>query len=154
MSFLKAGDTISGQEARAFITVNGRNEELFYAKKLDSKVAKKKKQIKTLGKRGDQNKAAGWGGTGTLTVYYVTSLFRELMLKYMKTGKDTYFSISVTNEDATSSIGAQTVVLKDCNLDEVKMAIFDVDSEVLEEDMAFTFDDVDLLDKFNKPVLG
>ncbi|KIN80787.1 phage-like element PBSX protein XkdM [Clostridium sporogenes] len=154
MGFLKAGDTISGQEARAFLTVDGRNEELFYAKKLESKVEKKKTEVKTLGKRGEQHKAAGWSGSGTLTVYYVTSLFRELMIKYMKTGVDTYFDVSVTNEDPTSSIGKQTVVLKDCNLDEVSMAMFDVESEVLEEDMGFTFDDVDLLDKFGKPVLG
>lgn len=154
MGFLKAGDTISGQEVRAFLTVNGRNEELFYAKKLESKVEKKKTQVKTLGKRGEQNKAAGWSGSGTLTVYYVTSLFRELMIKYIKTGVDTYFDISVTNEDPTSNIGKQTIVLKDCNLDEVSMAMFDVDTEVLEEDMSFTFEDVDLLDKFGKPVLG
>ncbi len=76
------------------------------------------------------------------------------MIKYMKTGVDTYFDVSVTNEDPTSSIGKQTTVLKDCNLDEVSMAMFDVESEVLEEDMGFTFDDVDLLDKFGKPVLG
>lgn len=154
MGFFKAGDTISGQEARAYITVNGRNEELFYAKKIDSKVEKQKTEIKTLGKRGTQNKAAGWKGTGTLTVYYATSLFRELMLKYMKDGIDTYFDLAVTNEDPTSDIGKQTIVLKNCNLDEVSMAMFDVDSEVLEEDMSFTFEDVDMLDKFNKPVLG
>ncbi|WMJ79534.1 phage tail tube protein [Clostridium sp. MB40-C1] len=154
MGFFKAEDTISGQEARAYITVNGRNEELFYAKKIESKVEKQKTEVKTLGKRGTQNKAAGWKGTGTLTVYYATSLFRELMLKYMKDGIDTYFELAVTNEDPTSSIGKQTIVLKDCNLDEVSMAMFDVDSEVLEEDMSFTYEDVDLLDKFNKPVLG
>ncbi|RXI38722.1 phage portal protein [Clostridium tetani] len=154
MGFFKAEDTISGQEARAYITVNGRNEELFYAKKIESKVEKQKTEVKTLGRRGTQNKAAGWKGTGTLTVYYATSLFRELMLKYMKDGIDTYFDLAVTNEDPTSNIGKQTIVLKNCNLDEVNMAMFDVDSEVLEEDMSFTFEDVDMLDKFNKPVLG
>ncbi|GAA0122253.1 phage tail tube protein [Clostridium faecium] len=154
MGFFKAEDTISGQEARAYITIEGRNEELFYAKKIESKVEKQKTEIKTLGKRGTQNKAAGWKGTGTLTVYYATSLFRDLMLRYMKDGVDTYFDLAVTNEDPTSNIGKQTIVLKNCNLDEVSMAMFDVDSEVLEEDMSFTFEDVDMLDKFNKPVLG
>ncbi|GAA0717206.1 phage tail tube protein [Clostridium malenominatum] len=154
MGFFKAEDTIGGQEARGYITIEGRNEELFYAKKIEAKVEKQKSEIKTLGKRGTQNRAIGWKGTGTLTVYYATSLFRELMLKYMKEGKDVYFDITVINEDPTSSLGRQTVVLKNCNLDEVSMAAFDVDSEVLEEEMAFTFEDVDLLNKFNKPILG
>lgn len=154
MGSLKLSDTISGAEARAYITVSGRNEELFYAKKLESKVEKQKTEGKTLGNRATQNKAAGWKGTGTLTVYYATSLFRELMLNYIKEGRDVYFDITVTNEDPTSSLGGQTVVLKNCNLDEVSMAAFDVESEVLEEDMAFTFEDVDILNKFNKPTLG
>lgn len=154
MGFFKAEDTIGGQEARGYITIDGRNEELFYAKKVEAKVEKQKAEIKTLGKRGTQNRAIGWKGTGTLTVYYATSLFRELMLKYMKEGKDAYFDITVINEDPTSSLGTQTVVLKNCNLDEVSMAAFDVDSEVLEEEMSFTFEDVDLLNKFNKPILG
>lgn len=72
----------------------------------------------------------------------------------MKTGVDTYFDIQVTNEDPTSSIGAQTVLLKDCNLDSVVLASFDVDADVLEEDVDFTFSDADLLEKFKKPTLG
>ena len=72
----------------------------------------------------------------------------------MKTGVDTYFDIQVTNEDPTSSIGAQTVLLKDCNLDSVVLASFDVDADVLEEDLDFTFSDADLLEKFKKPTLG
>lgn len=154
MGFLKIGDAISGQEARAYITIEGRNEELFYAKKLKSKVKKKKKQLKTLGHRGEQNKAAGWSGDGEMTIYYVTSLFRELMIKYIKTGVDTYFDLTVVNEDPSSTIGNQTIVLKNCNFDEVNMAMFDVDSEALEEDITFTFDDVDILNKFRKPQLG
>lgn len=152
--FLKFSDTISGTEAKGFITVDGRNEELFYAKKLDSTVEKSKKSGKTLGNRAEQNKAAGWKGTGTLTVYYVSSLFREMMIQYIKTGKDVYFDMTVSNEDATSTVGKQTVVLKRCNFDKVSMAMFDVESEALEEDMAFTFEDVDLLDKFKKPVIS
>ncbi|WP_053984998.1 phage tail tube protein [Niameybacter massiliensis] len=154
MGFFKAGDTISGQEARAFITIDGRVEPLFYAKNLEATAKKKKTEIKTLGHRGTQHKANGWSGEGSMTVYYATSLFRELMIKYMKTGVDTYFDIQVTNEDPTSSIGTQTVLLKDCNLDSVVLASFDVDADVLEEDLDFTFSDADLLEKFKKPTLG
>ncbi|KGN00314.1 phage tail tube protein [Clostridium botulinum] len=153
MNFMDFKDTISGQEARAFITIDGRNEDLFYAKKLESKIEKEKSEGKTLGKRGTQSKAKGYKGTGTLTVYYVTSLFIELMVKYMKDGIDTYFDLTVINEDPTSTVGKQTVVLKNCNFDEVSIATFDIDSDALEEDMSFTFDDIDLLNKFKKPVL-
>ena len=39
-------------------------------------------------------------------------------------------------------------------LDSAILAKFDTESEVMEEDVEFTFDDVDLLDEFQTPVLG
>lgn len=154
MGFLKAGDTISGQEGRAYATINGQVEEMFYVKTLEATAEKNKTEVKTLGKRGVQNKANGWKGSGKMTIYYATTRFRQLMLDYIKTGKDTYFDIQIVNEDPTSSIGKQTVVLKNVNLDSVLVAKIDTESDVLDEDMDFTFDDVDILDSFTKPQLG
>lgn len=152
--FLEFKDTISGQEGRGYATINGRIEEMFYLKKFNADVEKVKTEGKTLGKRGTQHKANGWKGTGSMTIYYVTTMFRQLMLEYMKTGKDTYFDIQITNEDPASSIGKQTTVIKGINLDKVIMALLDVDAEALEEEVSFTFHDVDILDQFGKPVLG
>ncbi|WP_282938990.1 phage tail tube protein [Paenibacillus sp. RC67] len=154
MSFLKANDTISGQEGRAYATINGQVEEMFYIKKLEGKVEKEKSEVKTLGRRGTQHKAKGWKGSGSMTIYYVTSVFREMMLDYIKKGKDTYFDVQVINEDPSSSVGKQTVVLKGVNLDSVIMALLDTGSDALEEEVSFTFDDVDILDPFGKPIMG
>lgn len=154
MGFLKANDTISGQEARAYTTIDGNVELMFYAKKLKGVVEKKKTKIKALGKRAEQDKAVGWSGTGDMTIYYATSMFRKMMLDYIKNGKDVYFDIQVINEDPTSSIGKQTTVLKNVNLNKAIVALFDVDADALEEDVDFTFDDVDMLDEFGKPILG
>ncbi|MEC0233596.1 phage tail tube protein [Paenibacillus kribbensis] len=154
MSWLKAGDTISGQEGRAYATIDGNVEEMFYVKTLEAKAEKQKTEVKTLGKRGTQHKANGWTGTGNMTIYYTTTLFRQMMLDYIKTGKDVYFDIMIVNEDPSSSIGKQTVVLKFVNLDSVIMAKVDTDSEVLDEEIDFTFDDVDVPDSFNAPTLG
>jgi len=152
--FLRASDTLSGQEVTVYATINGQVETMFYAKKLEAKIKKNKKELKMIGKRGAQNKANGYSGTGTMTIYAVTSKFREIMLDYTKNGVDTYFDIQVTNDDPSSSIGKQTTIIKNVNLDEVTIASFDVDSEALEEEVAFTFDDWDLPDKFTAPTLG
>lgn len=154
MGFFKADDTISGQEGRAYATINGRIEEMFYVKSLEATAEKQKAEMKALGRRGTQNKAAGWKGTGSMTIYYATTLFRQLMLDYIKTGKDTYFDIQIVNEDPGSSIGKQTVVLKRVNIDSVLFAKVDVDSDMMDEEVSFTFDDVDILDSFKAPELG
>lgn len=156
MGFLKAGDVISGTEGKAFITVNGRNLEAFYIKSVEATVEKNKSEIKTIGRRATQHKATGWTGTGSMTIYYVTSEFRKMMRDYIKTGKDTYFDMQITNEDESSSIGKQVVTLIDCNLDSVIMAKLDVDADGLDEDVDFTFEDVEMQDSetFVEPTLG
>ncbi|WP_159886195.1 phage tail tube protein [Paenibacillus puerhi] len=153
MAFLEARNTISGQEGRAYATIGGQVFEMFYVKKLEAKVEKEKAEIKTLGRRGTQHKAKGWKGSGSMTIYYVTSKFRELMLGYIKTGVDTYFDIMVVNESPASTIGNQTVVVKGVNLDSVIMASLDTEAEVLEEEIAFTFEDVEVLNAFTAPQL-
>ncbi|GGD95144.1 phage tail tube protein [Paenibacillus nasutitermitis] len=154
MAFLNAGDTINGKTARAYITVNGVVEELFYAKTLEATVEKNKSDVPILGKRQVAHKASGWTGSGTLTIYYMTSFFRSLMMKYITDGIDTYFDLHVTNEDPASTVGSQTVVLKQCNMDSVIMAKFDISSDdALEEEVAFTFDDVEVSTAFNNPTV-
>lgn len=159
MSYLKAGDTISGQEAVATMLVHNPDgstnvENMFWAKNLEASIEINKTEVYTLGKRGAQNKPNGWSGSGSVNIYYVTSLFRRMALQYIKTGKPVYFDITTTNDDPGSTIGAQTVVLKNCSLDSVIIAKFDVEAEVLDEEVSFTFDDVDMLDEFQSPVLG
>lgn len=159
MSYLKAGDVISGQEAVANMLVHNADgstsvESMFWGKNLEASVEIEKTDVYTLGKRGAQHKPNGWSGSGSLTIYYVTSLFRRMAVQYIKTGVPVYFDITVTNDDPGSTIGPQTTVLKNCTLDSVILAKFDVESEVLDESVEFTFDDVDILDEFQSPTLG
>lgn len=154
MSFLKSGDTISGQEGRAYATINGQVEEMFYVKTIEATAEKNKAEVRTLGRRGVQHKATGWTGTGSMTIFYVTTRFRQLMLNYIKTGVDTFFDVTITNEDPTSTIGAQTITLLGVNLDSVVMASLDTESDALEEDVDFTFEDVDIGQSFGAPTLG
>jgi len=159
MSYLKAGDTISGQEAEGVINIKNPDgtttkETMFYGKSLEAKVEVNKTDVKTLGKRGTQHKPNGWSGSGDLTIYYVTSTFKKMIIDYIKKGIPIFFDMTVTNNDPASSVGTQTTVLKDCALDNVIVAKFDTDSEVLDEQVSFTFEDVDILEAFTTPVLG
>lgn len=159
MAYMKAGDTISGGEATATIRVKGADgtttrEDMFWAKNLEASIEIQKTEVRTLGRRSTQNKPTGWSGSGSMTIYYVTSLFRKMILQYVKTGIPVYFDINVTNNDPSSTIGKQTTVLKNCCLDSVIIAKLDVEADVLDESVEFTFDDIDMLDEFEKPVLG
>lgn len=150
MGVFNVKDAISGKTARAFVTVNGRVEELLYGKTGEATAEKNKVDVPVLGKTNTPQRAAGWKGTGTLTVYYVTSIFRELMINYIKTGEDFWFDLMMVNEQPGSAAGKQTIILKNCNVDSLILSKFDATSDdMLEEEIPFTFEDVDMPDMFN-----
>lgn len=97
------------------------------------------------------HKTTGANGSGSMTLYYMTPLFREMLRQWKETGKDVYFDMVVENDDQESSAGKQTVLLMDCNLDSVVLAKLDGDSDdALDEDADFTFEDFDILTPFTK----
>ncbi|WP_317853927.1 phage tail tube protein [Chakrabartyella piscis] len=148
MAYLRAKDTVNGALGTCYAIIDDNRYELMQVKNVSATVTKNKTEIPILGMTGLQYKSGGWTGSGTMTVYYVSSLFRELMLDYMKNGVDTYFELMITNEDPTGDCGTQTVLLKDVNINELLMTKLDVEADALDEDLKFTFGDVDLLDTF------
>ncbi len=151
--FLRATDVISGQEGKATATIDGNVQDMFYIKSLEASFDKQKVEVKTLGKRGVQHKGVGWTGTGSMTIYYVTSIFRQMALKYARDGVDTNFTIQIVNQDASSSLGKQTIVLYNCNINNTILTKLTTEGEVLEEDIDFTFDDFEILDSFGAPTV-
>lgn len=149
--FMKSSDAVNGKEGRAYAKINGNNELLFMAKTIEATIEKAKSEIKAIGRRMTGHKAAGMSGSGTMTIYYVSPLFRSMMKSYKETGVDVYFDMVIENDDPASSAGKQSTLLVDCNLDSVILAKLDGDSDdALEEEVAFTFDDFDFLNEFNK----
>lgn len=145
---MNARDAISAPLAECYVTIEGNRYNFMQAIDLEASFEKNKTEVPILGKTAKGNKASGWSGSGSATFHYNTSLFRKLFLRYKETGEDVYFDIQVTNEDPTSTIGRQTVILKDCNMDGGILAKFDADGEYLDESMDFTFEDFEMPEEF------
>ena len=146
---MSARDTVSASLAECFVTIDGVRYNFMQAINLEATMEKSKTEVPILGKTGKGNKSTGWKGTGSATFHYNTSIFREMLYKYKETGEDVYFDIQVTNEDPTSSVGRQSIILKDCNVDGGILAKFDADADYLDEDMDFTFEDWEMPEKFS-----
>lgn len=145
---MHAKDSVSGSLAECFITIEGNRYNFMQAINLEASVEKTKTEVPILGKTGKGNKTTGWKGSGSATFHFNTSIFRKLLYRYKNTGQDVYFDIQVTNEDPTSSVGRQTVILKDCNIDNGILTKFDAKADYLDEDMDFTFEDFELPEEF------
>lgn len=147
---MTAKDTISASLAECFATIGSRRYNLMQMINLEAKFEKTKTEVPILGKTGKGNKATGWKGTGSAKCHYNTSVFRQMMVDYKETGQDIYFDIQITNEDPTSTVGRQTIILKDCNINGGTLAKFDADAEYLDEEMDFTFEDFSMPEAFKE----
>lgn len=138
---MNAQDAVSAKEASCYVTINGNRYNFMQMIDFEAKFEKNKTEVPILGKTGTGNKPAGWKGTFSGTAHYNQSIFRQLLLQYKNSGKETYFEIMVTNEDPTSASGRQTVIFVGCSLNGGTLAKFDADGEYLDESIEGTFED-------------
>lgn len=147
-NIMNAKDTVSASLAECYVTIDKNRYNFMQAINLEAKIEKTKTEVPILGKTGKGNKSTGWKGTGNATFHYNTSIFRNLLKQYKEYGEDIYFDIQITNDDPTSAVGRQTVILKDCNMDGGILAKFDADGEYLDEEIDFTFEDFEIPETF------
>lgn len=149
MITMDQGGFVSGSQGECYITIDGRRYNFMSLKSFSAKAEKQKEKFAVLGKTGKVNKTTGWEGTGSMNYYYNTTIFADLLAKLKDTGKDTYFEIQVTNEDAGSDVGKQTIIFKNCNADSVDLAKLEPDTSALEGETSFTFDDFLIQERFS-----
>ena len=146
--FMNAWDAVSAPLAECYITIDDNRYNFMQAIDLEAKISKTKRELPILGKTGRGNRSTGWKGTGKATFYYNTSIFRNILKTFKETGEDIYFDIQVTNEDPTTAVGRQTVILKDCNINGGILAKFDAEGEYLKDEIDFTFEDFEMPETF------
>lgn len=146
---MHAKDAISGAAGEAFVTIDGRRYRFANLINIEAKMEKTKTQVPIMGRVGKGNKSTGAEYSGSATFHFNTSIFREMLYRYQETGEDIYFDIQITNEDKTSSVGRQTTILKDCNIDGGIVAMLDADADYLEDSFEFTFERFEFPEKFS-----
>lgn len=146
---MHARDAINGGQGECFVTIEGNRYNFAQAINVQADMGKTKTQVPILGKVSKGNKASGAEYTANATFHFNTSIFRELLYRYKETGEDIYFDMQVTNHDKSSTVGRQTTILKDCNLDGGIVALLDVDAEYLEDNIDFTYEDWEMPERFS-----
>ena len=147
--FMDALEAVAGSMATAYVTLGGVRYRLLQLKNFEASMEITVSDVPILGKTGKGHKPSGWNGTGKGTAHYNQSILREVWLAYKNTGALPEMDIQVTNEDPTSSVGRQTVILKNCLTKGGILTKFDADAETLEEDIEGTFDDWEMPEKFS-----
>lgn len=149
-TLLNAQDTIFAGDASCYFTLDGQRYLFMQAKSIEATVEKSKKEIPIMGTPKVGHKSGSLKYKGKAKFYYNTSLFRKYLKKYQDTGTDFYFDMTCINNDPNSEAGEQTIVLKDCNFDD--LTIFKAEAggdEAQEEDASFTFESFEMPEEFS-----
>lgn len=154
MYVIEAGDVVSGKMATAFIKQGDKNIPCSWFTSLEATMKKKKNEAPRLGTTSLMSRSMGWVGSGVCRMYYATSIIRKIGQEYAKNGKDVFVDLVVTNDDPSTTLGAQAIMFKNVNFDEIPLAKFDVKGDgPLEEDMSFSFDGFEILSSFEHPAI-
>lgn len=141
-----AQNAISAKMAECYVTINDKRYNLMSAINVEVTFEKNKTEVPILGRMNRGHKSTSSTISGSAEFHLNTSIWRELALDFQNTGLDTYFEMEIINNDPTSEIGAQGIVLYGCNFDSVILAAFDADSDdVLTESMDFTAESFDFI---------
>ena len=151
-NYTRLSDTISSKEGKAYITIDGRNRELFEIVSLKAQLDLSVQSKRMMGHRMTQHKVIGAEGTGSMTMYFMNSDMLRLALNYIKNGKYGGLKLQVKNEDEQSTVGSQEVLLLNVLLKTIPVAVIDADSDdPVTIDTDFTFDDIEGLSYFDLP---
>ena len=136
---MHARNAVSAKMAECYVTIEGKRYNLMSAINVKVTFKKNKTEIPILGRMNRGHKSVDSSITGSAEFHLNTSIWRELAERFQNSGEDVYFDMQITNEDPTTEVGRQTIVLHDCNWDSVTLAAFDADSDdVLTESVDFT----------------
>lgn len=146
---MKARNAVSAKMAECYVTIDGERYNFMSAINIEVNFEKEKSEVAILGRMTKGAKSTSGKISGSATFHLNTSVWRKLAYRFQETGEDTYFDMQVTNNDPTTEIGKQTIMLYDCNFDSVMLAAFDADSdEILQETMDFTAERFEMPDEY------
>ena len=146
---MMARNAPSSKMAECFVTIDGNRYNFMSAINIEVNFEKQKSEIPILGRMNRGAKSTGSKITGSGEFHKNTSIWNEIAYKFQETGEDLYFDMQITNEDPTTEIGRQTIILYDCNFDTITLAAFDADSDdVLTESLDFTAERFEMPEKY------
>lgn len=150
--YLLARDTLNGAEGRVVKTVNGENYVMAGMRSIQSDADIQSQDMRVIGTRIVQDKPNGVKQTGSAKIYYGDDTFREDVLTYIQTGVMPEFDVQITNNDPTTTLGTQTLVLYGCHLTgKIPLAILNDEEAMLNYEFTFAWTRASLLQRFNPP---
>ena len=147
MNKVRLQDIPSGHEGKGYLTIDGKVVEAFMISKVGAKVEGIPENKRFLGERMEQNTMRGLKGSGDLDYYHKTNALIDAVRKYKNGGN--YPEITIQYWTENSAQGRCEVILSGVILADISFGTLDDSSdEAIKNSTTFTFDDFDIISKF------
>ena len=150
MAYLNANDVINATEGTVLVNVDGNVREAAEVSTITCSVNFDKSDIKTISTRVIQKKMNTWSGTGTMSVYFSTSFWAEMIIDFINTGKVPEFSLTGVIDDPQTVLGGMRVRLNHCKLDGGDLFKLSTSDDNLTADYNFTFEGAEIVNSFGQ----
>ena len=149
--FLFESDALNGREGSAFIDIEGTVTHLFNFVNLNVKANVDVSDFLVVGTRKKQKKSTTIELSGSMTVYYGSATWTKIMADYIKTGKVSYFDLTVTNDDPNTTVGKQIIQVHKCQITTADIIKLDASSAALDQSVSFYALDFTVIEEFVPP---
>lgn len=149
MAFTKPGDVLASNSGSVILTINGKNKKVAELKEFEAKLEGNVEEVNLLGRRQKGHKMTSVEGTGSMTLYHVSSDFLKMYTEWLNGGPYPTISLTVTTEDSGTSAKKQVVQLTGVVLEAATIASMSADDGLLEQEVDFKFDGQEIIQAFN-----
>lgn len=150
--YLLAKDTINGASGNIYVTIDGNVYQAAAMRNVRADVEMQTADMRVIGTVKIQQKPTGTRMTGSGNIYYGTNIWTDMVMEYMKTGKMPTFTLQITNDDPTASVGRQTMTLYNCMLTgTIPLAVLNSEEAMMNYDFNFTYTNAERMEAFTDP---
>lgn len=147
---IRGNDTIRGTDVTFTIDIDGERHDFIHAKNWETTAEFNKDDVPRIGTRIVGKKNGTITYSGSCNVYYCDPTLRRVFLNFVNTGYWPEITATVRNYDKDSRAGAQTTIHHGIKFDSITISKFDAESTMLDEDIDFTFESVDIPEEFTE----
>lgn len=145
---LDISQLVNGAEGTVYMQRGNEMLPILSVNTLTATVEKNKEEKNVLGTKRTFNRLTNYTFSGSMTVYYCSSYWAQMLAEDIKNGTNTRFTLVCSNEDPASGIGTQTIALYGVDIDSADIFALDIEASDMTQDIDFTFDDFEVISAF------
>lgn len=142
-------DAVSAKEGTVILEANGKRYQAATVTGFDAKITLTKVKIPQLGRKIQAQKATSAEISGTIKMHFHDPFILRLIAQFLEQGIQPQFNVTVSNADASSTSGRQSIMFEGVIPDELQLSFLDAEAdEPVIRETAFTANGYRVIDYF------